>query len=114
MSFGPSENRRRSPRKWITVPVRINSGDSTIDGIAINVSEGGMYLFAAANFSLGAEVEVAFRPGERSELVRTSGIVQRRALYLYAIEFLNNNIAVVTDHSSKEETNEDSSAAVTS
>jgi PilZ domain len=88
MAFTLDEDRRRSQREWVAVPVHIRRGDATVEGVSINVSEGGMYVFAAANFPTGAQVEVTFRPQE-SETVRFSGMVRRKALYLYAIEFVN-------------------------
>jgi hypothetical protein len=94
MPFVSPEERRRYPRKWVTVPVRLNSGASIVDGITINVSEGGMYVFAAANFSPGAEVEVSYHPGHSQGRVRVSGVIRRRAVYLYGIEFLRKDTRV--------------------
>jgi hypothetical protein len=87
MLFVPAKNRRRSQRHWVAVPVLIRNGGSSIDGFSINISEGGVYLFAAANLSLGTQIEIEFRPPGRKRLVRALGIVRRRALYLYGIEF---------------------------
>jgi hypothetical protein len=52
-----------------------------------------MYVFAAANLSLGDEVEIAFRPPDKKKVIHTSGIVRRRAVYLFGIEFLNDDPA---------------------
>ncbi len=54
--------------------------------MTINVSEHGMYLFAATNLSLGTTIEVALRHSGRTNFWG-SGIVRRKALYLYGIEF---------------------------
>ena len=62
-----------------------------MEGFSINISEGGLYLFAAANFSSGTQIEIEFRPPDCKELVRATGAVRRRALYLYAIEFLSDD-----------------------
>jgi PilZ domain len=69
----------------------MRSHGSCIEGISINLSEGGIYLFAAANLSLGTQIEVEFRPPDGREPVRASGTVRRRVLYLYAIEFLRDD-----------------------
>jgi hypothetical protein len=66
-----------------------------VDALSINVSDGGMYLFAAAHLGIGTQIEISFRLGEKG-LVRTWGIVRRRALYLYGIEFLKDHIAAVS------------------
>ena len=74
------------------MPVHIERNGAQIAGVTINVSEGGMYVFAAAKLSLGDEVEIAFRPPEKKKVVRASGIVRRRAVYLFGIEFLNGGV----------------------
>jgi|SRR4051812_4318838 hypothetical protein len=87
MRFLSSKVPRRSQRQWIAVPVRIRTSGSRIDGVTINVSEHGMYVFAAANLSLGADIEIAFcPPGQK--WIRVSGIVRRKAVYLYGIELV--------------------------
>jgi hypothetical protein len=87
-----TENQRRSQRHWVAVPVRIRARGSRMDGVTLNFSEGGMYLFAAANFSIGDEIEIAFRPPNSKTTLRLRGIVQRKAVYLYGIEFLHHAI----------------------
>jgi hypothetical protein len=88
MLFLSNEEHRRSTRKWVTMAVRIRAGGSAVDGVTINVSNDGMYVFAAAKFLPGAEVEISYHPLDSKEAVRTYGIVRRRAVYLYAIEFV--------------------------
>jgi hypothetical protein len=68
-----------------------------IDGLSINISEGGMFLFAAAKLSPGLRIEIEFRRPHSKELVRATGAVRRRALYLYGIEFLNDDAASTLD-----------------
>jgi hypothetical protein len=47
-----------------------------------------MYLFSAADLPLGSEIEMEFCPPESKRTISISGVVRRRALYLYGIEFL--------------------------
>jgi PilZ domain-containing protein len=93
MVFRPAKNQRQSKRQWVAVPVLIRHRGSRIDGHSINISEGGMYLFAAAHLSPGTLIEIEFRPPDNKALVRTTGAVRRRALYLYGIEFLSDDAA---------------------
>jgi hypothetical protein len=89
MRFFRDKGQRRSHRHTVVVPVLIRHRGSRIEGLSINISDGGMYLFAAVHLSPGTQVEIEFRPPESSHEVRTRGTVRRRALYLYAIEFLS-------------------------
>jgi hypothetical protein len=91
MVFPSAKNRRRSHRQWVSVPVLIRHRGSRIDGHCINISEGGMYLFAAAQLLPGTQIEIEFRPPHVKEVVRAIGAVRRRALYLYGIEFLSDD-----------------------
>ena len=93
MLFGRGKDRRRARRQWVTMPVLIRGGEAPVDGHSINLSEGGIYLFAAANFPPGSQVEVEFRPPARKQVIRIAGTVRRRLLYLYAIEFLSEDAA---------------------
>jgi hypothetical protein len=100
MFFGSAKNWRRPPRRWVTVPVLIRDGGSRIDGYTINLSEGGLYLFAATNLQVESEIEVEFRPPGKNKTVRIRGIVRRRALYLYGIELLRSDTAGASSHAS--------------
>jgi len=91
MATAPAHDRRRSHRHWTAVPVRINHRGTRIDGVSINLSEGGMYLFAAAHLALEAEIEMEFRPPDAKQSVCVRGTVRRRALYLYGIEFVGDD-----------------------
>ncbi len=97
MLFFPAKNRRKSPRQWIAVPVVIRSSGRQIDAYSINISKGGMYLFAAADIPAGDQIKIEFCPPHSKEPIRTCGTVRRRALYLYAIEFLVDR-AETNDH----------------
>ena len=88
MIFPPEKNRRRSQRRWVSVPVVVRQAGLRIDGFSINVGAGGMYLFAAAAFEVGTEIEVEFRLQDYKDLIREFGTVRRRAVYVYGIEFL--------------------------
>ena len=92
MIFPPEKNRRRTLRRWVSVPVVINHAGSRIDGFSINICEGGMYLFSAAEFEVGSEIEVDFHLPD-GKGVRAFGTVRRRALYLYGIEFIREDAA---------------------
>jgi hypothetical protein len=59
-----------------------------IEGFSINISEGGIYLFAAADISVGTQIDIEFRLPDSTQSVHNCGTVRRRAVYLYAIEFL--------------------------
>ena len=93
MIFPPEKNRRRTLRRWVSVPVLVRHAGLRVDGFSINVGEGGMYLFAAAAFEVGSEMEVEFHLPDGKERVRAFGTVRRRALYLYGIEFLGEDAA---------------------
>jgi len=93
MLFAPVKSRRKSLRRWVTMPVVICNRRSRIDGHSINLSAGGIYVFAAANLSVGTQIEIEFRPPGSNELLRVRGTIRRRALYLYRIEFLSDAAA---------------------
>ncbi len=84
----PAKDRRRAERRWTAVPVLIRNGESEVEGVSINVSQAGMYFFAAADLAVGTQIEVEFCPRDSKEKVRAYAVVRRRALYLYGIEFL--------------------------
>jgi hypothetical protein len=96
MFFGPP-NTRNSQRRWVALPVQIRSAESQIEAMTINVSEGGMYVFVAAHFPVGAEVEIEFCPPGEEKSVRTQGTIRRKAVYLYGIEFTPGETAATAD-----------------
>jgi hypothetical protein len=81
-------DRRRQKRQLLNTSVQVFSESIQVDALGINVSDVSMCLFTLANLTLGSQIEVEFLPPRSAELVRVSGIVRHRALYLYGIEFL--------------------------
>jgi len=100
MLFARDKDRRQSHRQWVAVPVLVCHRGSHVEGVSINISEGGIYLFAAANLSPGTQIGLEFRRPDSKQLVRACGTVRRRALYLYGIEFLNDDGASTHDRTS--------------
>ena len=78
---------RRWARKWCNSSVELLTKSTRVKALGLNISEGGMGLFAVANLRVGSEIEVEFRPLASNEKARMSGTVRHRALYLYGIEF---------------------------
>jgi hypothetical protein len=76
--------RRRWMRYAFNVPVRLISESTVIHARCIRMSEGGIYLFAAANLELGKKVQVDF---DHNDAQSRNGIVRNRAAYLYGVEF---------------------------
>ena len=83
----PVEERRRSFRHWVAIPVVLRHRGSRIEGVSINLSEGGMYLFAATYLPVGALIELEYRPQKAKPSIFVNATVRRRALYLYGVEF---------------------------
>lgn len=90
------QERRRWKRHWLNAPVRIISDHGAIDGFGLHVSEGGIYLFAVADFEPGTQVEIEYRKPKTGERTRSSGLVQRRMVYLYAVEFSGDSSQTVS------------------
>jgi len=84
-NFNPT---RRSSRQWLNTSVEVFTAATHVNGLGINLSDGGMCIFAIANLPVGSQIEVEFMPPRRDERVRVPGTVRHRALYLYGIEFL--------------------------
>jgi threonine/homoserine efflux transporter RhtA len=85
-SFKP--DRRRRKRQLLNTSVQIFTESAHVDALGINLSDVGMCLFAIANLPVGSQIRIEFLPPRSMELVRVSGIVRHRALFLYGIEFL--------------------------
>ena len=79
---------RRSRRQWINTSVHVFAGSAQFSAVGINLSEGGMGLFAVVNLPVGSQVTVEFPPPGENEPVRLSAKIRHRALYLYGVEFL--------------------------
>ena len=88
MGSKPAPDRRRSPRRWLATPVVICYYGARIDAISINISDSGMFLFAAAHLPVGAEIEIEFHVSGEKQSVSRIASIRRRSLYLYAVEFL--------------------------
>jgi hypothetical protein len=80
---------RRSSRQWLNTSVEVFTAAAHVNGLGINLSDGGMCIFAIANLPVGSQIEVEFMPPRRDGRVRVPGTVRHRALYLYGIEFLS-------------------------
>ena len=67
---------------------RVFTNSARVKALSVNISQGGMCLFAVANLNLGSSVEVEFKFPNSSGIKRVPGRILHRALYLYGIEFL--------------------------
>ena len=88
----PAGDKRRWERRPVDLPIRVVAGDmrgtAAIPGRGTKLSAGGICLFALANLAIGAQVDVELIDSHRGTLVRVSGIVRNRLVYLYGVEFL--------------------------
>lgn len=80
--------RRRWKRYWFNGSIQVLSGSRRIDGLGIQVSRGGMYLFAIADLPIGTEIKLVFIEPGSQQSVEVFGTVRHRAVYLYGIEFV--------------------------
>jgi PilZ domain len=80
--------RRRSKRHWFQGAIQVFTDNAHIDGLGIQLSSSGMYLFAIADLPLGADVKVAFIPPHSAQRIELCAVVRHRTVYLYGIEFL--------------------------
>jgi hypothetical protein len=80
--------RRRWTRYWFNGAVKLTRGNRRIDGLGIQVSRGGIYLFAIADLPIGTEIIVTFTEPRSERQVEVPGTVRHRAVYLYGVEFL--------------------------
>ena len=84
----PKQDRRHRKRQLLNTSVRVITNVGAIDALGINISEGGMGLFAIANLPLGSHIDVEFRTADApAEFTRVAATVRHRALYLYGIAF---------------------------
>ena len=81
-------DRRRRKRQLLNTSVRVFTESADLDAFGINLSDVGMCLFTMAILPIGSQIQVEFLPPRSTELVRVSGIVRHRALYLYGVDFL--------------------------
>jgi PilZ domain len=80
--------RRCRIRQLLNTSVQVFTGSAQLHALGVNLSDVGMCVFTIADLPLGSQIQVEFLPPRCAELVRVSGIVRHRALYLYGIEFL--------------------------
>ncbi len=82
---------RRWPRFQIDVPIRVivHKEDKVkiLDGRGSALNDGGMALYAGAEFKLGEEIAVEFTPAYSSP-IRVEAKVRNRSGYNYGLEFL--------------------------
>jgi hypothetical protein len=82
------ESIRRWPRHQVSLPVRIATGEnvSTIDGLATEISRGGMALYGGVPLEPGDLMAVEF---PTSSPVCVAGIVRNRSGFCFGLEFLS-------------------------
>ncbi len=80
---------RRWPRQWWNNSVEVFTTSAHVKALGMNISVGGMGLFAVANLHVGSPIEVEFESPQSGKRHRLRGIVRHRALYLYGVEFVN-------------------------
>jgi PilZ domain len=79
---------RRWPRHQVSLPVRIATGDgtSTIDGLATEISRGGMAIYGGVPLEPGDLMAVEF---PTSSPVCVAGIIRNRSGFCFGLEFLS-------------------------
>src|SRR5690348_10680815 len=92
MLFRSQPVTRRSPRQWWNSSVQVFARAAHLKAVGVNISSGGMCLFAVANLPVGSQIEVEFQPPGHAHTVRHLAIVRHRALYLYGVEFLQSGL----------------------
>jgi PilZ domain-containing protein len=79
---------RRWPRHQVQLPILIatngNFSQATIQGLATEISRGGMALYAGVHLQPGDPMEIEFQTSNRT---RIAGVVRNREGYCYGIEF---------------------------
>ncbi len=89
MIFKPKLDRGRRKRQLLNTSVRVFTDFGHLEALGINLTDVGMCVFVMASLPVGSRIEVEFIPPERLYVIRLSGIVRHRAVYLYGIEFLD-------------------------
>jgi hypothetical protein len=87
LDANPTKIPRRFPRRWANTAVHVRTETAQMNARAVNVSDGGICLFALANLSVGSEIELTFRAPRSKQQIRRRGTVRYRAVYLYGIEW---------------------------
>ena len=92
MLFRSQPVTRRSPRQWWNSSVQVFARAAHLKAVGVNISSGGMCLFAVANLPVGSQIEVEFQPPGHAHTVRHLAVVRHRALYLYGVEILQSGL----------------------
>ena len=79
---------RRWPRQWWNSSVEVFTPSAHVKALGMNISLGGMGLFAVAHLRVGSNVEVEFQSPHSGQRHRIRGVVRHRAMYLYGVEFV--------------------------
>jgi|SRR5579871_1721735 len=86
---------RRWPRHKINVPIRVivhqPAKTRIIEGRGVEVSEGGMAVFAGVELGVLDEVEVEFTEPFQGDPIRVTGVIRNRSGYTYGVEFVPDN-----------------------
>lgn len=80
---------RRWPRQWWNNSVEVFTGSAHVKALGMNISVGGMGIFAVANLHVGSPIEIEFESPQSGKRHRLHAIIRHRALYLYGVEFVN-------------------------
>ena len=80
---------RRWPRQWWNNSVEVFTSSAHVKALGMNISVGGMGLFAVANLHVGSPIELEFESPQSGKRHRLRAIIRHRALYLYGVEFVN-------------------------
>ena len=90
------ENRRRSIRYKLDVPLRVilHKQDTALirEGRGTELSERGMCVMAGVELSIGKEVEIEFTLPYSGEPIRVSAAVRNRDGYRYGCEFITDGL----------------------
>ena len=86
---------RRWTRQWWSNSVEVFTPLAHVKALGINISAGGMGMFAVANLPVGSEVEIEFEAPSLRKKHRIRGIIRHRALYLYGVEFMAKPLATL-------------------
>lgn len=80
--------RRHRKRQLLNTSVRVFTNAGPMEAVGLNISEGGMGLFTVAHIPVGSRIEIEFRtPDGPTSFMRLFATVRHRALYLYGVQF---------------------------
>ena len=88
---------RRWQRYRLNIPIRLiythDASTKIMSGRGLDMSEGGVLVFAGMELKTADEVQIEFTPPFSAGPVRAKGVVRHRRGYNYGIEFLLENAA---------------------